>query len=74
MSTNDIISTGDTLIATCSTGALSASTSRGVVCSGIVPAPTSGTRYFGLRLDSANEVVEGNEGNNDDTFAVVTVN
>ncbi|MFK7990266.1 MAG: CARDB domain-containing protein [Sandaracinaceae bacterium] len=75
MSTNTVLSTADTLITTCSTGALAARTSRTVTCGGFVPVPTSGTRYFGPLVDSADVVDEGNELNNDDTIsAPVTVN
>lgn len=74
MSTNTIISTADTLIATCVTSTLPGLTTRTLTCAGVVPAGTSGTRYFGARVDSTSAVSEGNEVNNDDTYDTVTVN
>lgn len=74
MSTNTIISTIDTLIATCVTSTLPGTTTRTLSCSGVVPVGTSGVRYFGARVDSTSAVAEGNEPNNDDTYDTVTVN
>jgi len=68
-STNDIISTGDTLVNTGSFSSFGTFTFSTFNWSGTVPAVTDcGTRYFGAIIDDNNAYAERFEGNNDTVF------
>lgn len=65
LSTNNTITSSDTLLGACSVGALVPGQSQTVTCSGLVPPTTAtGVRYGGIIADSSKVVSESNENNN----------